>query len=86
MNAEVKNLKKIIASGQFHMAEPQPDTVIAQPKTLPVSTPDHDSFVTKPDISWEKAEDDVDFQESETQDKNNLSIVQASEDLIRKAL
>ena len=86
LNAEVKNLKKIIASGQFHMAEPQPDTVIAQPKTLPVSTPDHDSFVTKPDISWEKAEDDVDFQESETQDKNNLSIVQASEDLIRKAL
>ena len=77
LNAEVKNLKKIIASGQFHMAEPQPDTVIAQPKTLPVSTPDHDSFVTKPDISWEKAEDDVDFQESE---------VQASEDLIRKAL
>ena len=86
LNAEVKNLKKIIASGQFHMAEPQPDTVIAHPKTLPVSTPDHDSFVTKPDISWEKAEDDVDFQESETQDKNNLSIVQASEDLIRKAL
>ena len=86
LNAEVKNLKKIIASGQFHMAEPQPDAVIAQPKTLPVSTPDHDSFVTKPDISWEKAEDDVDFQESETQDKNNLSIVQASEDLIRKAL
>ena len=86
LNEEVKNLKKIIASGQFHMAEPQPDTVIAQPKTLPVSTPDHDSFVTKPDISWEKAEDDVDFQESETQDKNNLSIVQASEDLIRKAL
>ena len=86
LNAEVKNLKKIIASGQFHMAEPQPDTVITQPKTLPVSTPDHDSFVTKPDISWEKAEDDVDFQESETQDKNNLSIVQASEDLIRKAL
>lgn len=86
LNAEVKNLKKIIASGQFRMADPQPDPVIAQPKTLPVSTPDHDSFVTKPDITWEKAEDDVDFQESETQDKNNLSIVQASEDLIRKAL
>ena len=29
LNAEVKNLKKIIASGQFHMAEPQPDAVIA---------------------------------------------------------
>lgn len=86
LNAEVKNLKKIIASGQFHMADPQPDPVISQPKTLPVSTPDQDNFVTKPDISWEKAEDDVDFQESETQDKNNLSIVQASEDLIRKAL
>lgn len=96
LSAEVKNLKKIISSGAFAMEHGRKSAIAPAPQPLPAASPSvPDSFVTKPAVSWEKAEDDVDYQEVEPQDRSiepapaaadNLSILQASEDLIRKAL
>ncbi len=97
LNAEVNRLKSIIASGSYHT---QPETRMPeQPnKALAAHTDDSaDSYLTRPDVDWERTRDDIDVQdtfESQTEhhsgeraaEQDTFSISKVSQDLIRKAL
>ena len=92
LNAEVNNLKKIIASGSFHAdSSSTPSSVHA--RTLPPAGQE-DGYVSRPDSNWGK-ETDVDIQEEYTGNSNvrdidpegeNYSLHKVNEELIRKAL
>ncbi len=97
LNAEVNRLKSIIASGSYHT---QPETRMPeQPnKALAAHADDSaDSYLTRPDVDWERTRDDIDVQdtfESQTEhhsgervaEQDTFSISKVSQDLIRKAL
>ncbi len=96
LNAEVNNLKKIIASGAFRQAESS--VVSEHPKPLPAMQQEEvqdNSYVSRPNIEWERAGHDVDVQETQSQSQHsvddekshdNYSISLVSQELIRKAL
>lgn len=84
LNAEVNNLKQIIASGRLNNeSEQRPVPVQAVPLAIHAKNPEEESYVSRPDPEWERQSHDVDVQES---DSGNFSIQHASQDLIRKAL
>ncbi|MGM9737712.1 MAG: sigma-54 interaction domain-containing protein [Candidatus Cryptobacteroides sp.] len=92
LNAEVNNLKKIIASGSFH-ADSSSSPSPVHTRTLPPAGQE-DGYVSRPDSGWGK-ETDVDIQEEYTGNSNvrdidpegeNYSLHKVNEELIRKAL
>ena len=89
LNAEVNNLKAIVASGNFRQAaEPVHD----DRKTLAPPTYDMGgSYVSKPEPDWAADNQDVDVQDhredvKEAEKLDNCSIEQAYQDMIHKAL
>ncbi|MCI5990925.1 MAG: sigma-54 dependent transcriptional regulator [Candidatus Cryptobacteroides sp.] len=92
LNAEVSNLKKIISSGNFRPADPV-SAHSAPAKTLPPSG-HQDGYVSRPEVDWNKENDDVDIQEDNAPshimevepESEGVTISRANEEMIRKAL
>lgn len=93
LNAEVNNLKRIIASGNFSAANISAEERPARKTLAMTNQAEEDNYVTRPDMEWERKRTDVDVQESVQHNhiENEIpadvfSISRASQDLIRKAL
>ncbi len=77
LSAEVNNLKKIIASGEFVKKE-QTSVSAAQTKFAP-ELPAHVDYLSKPEIYWDKASSDVDVQEGNDHSIQSEAVAHESE-------
>ncbi|MGM9741535.1 MAG: sigma-54 interaction domain-containing protein [Candidatus Cryptobacteroides sp.] len=90
LNAEVNKLKKIISAGGFRPAD---SGSAPQSKTLPPAG-HGEGYVSRPDVDWNKDNDDVDIQEDNAPshvvevepESEGVTISRANEEMIRKAL